>query len=159
MGSKPDPEQRLRELGHELPTPPPPVAMYQPAVRVGDLLFLSGHGPLRDGERPYRGKLGRDLSVEDGRASAEIVALNALATTKAELGSLARVTRVAKLLVFVNSDPEFTEQHLVADGASQLINDVFGPEIGAHGRSAVGLATLPFNISVEIEMILAVASD
>jgi enamine deaminase RidA (YjgF/YER057c/UK114 family) len=153
-----NPEQRLRELGYQLPHPPPPVAMYQGAVRIGDFLFLSGHGPLRDGERPYRGKLGRDLGVEDGQASAQIVTLNALATAKAELGSLDRITRFVKLLVFVNSDPEFISQHLVADGASKLIKDVFGPEVGAHARSAVGIATLPFGISVEIEMVLAVTS-
>jgi len=147
------PEARLAELGLELPAPNPPVANYAGAVRVGELVFVSGHGPYRDGEFVYLGKLGRDLDVATGQESARLVALNLLASLKAEIGELDRVRRVVKLLVLVNSDPGFGDQPAVANGASDLLVEIFGPERGRHARSAVGMGALPFGISVEIEAI------
>ena len=151
------PEERLRELGLELPPPAVPVANYIGCVAVGKTLFVAGHGPLRDGKAVYTGKLGRDVDVAQGQEAARLVALNMLATIKAEIGELSRVKRVVKLLVMVNSDPEFGEQPLVANGASDLFVAVFGEERGKHARSAVGMATLPFGISVEIEGIFELA--
>ena len=150
------PEQRLRELGLELSEPPPAVANYIGAVRVGNLLFVAGHGPFRDGQPTFIGKLGRDLDVDEGRKSAQLVMLNMLATIKQEIGDLDRVKKVVKLLVLVNSMPEFGDQPAVADGASDLLVAVFGEERGKHARSAVGMGALPFGISVEIEGIVEV---
>jgi enamine deaminase RidA (YjgF/YER057c/UK114 family) len=152
------PEARLRELGIEIPAPPPPVANYVGAVRVGDILFVSGHGPYEDGEYRYLGKLGRDLDVAAGQASARLVMVNFLASVRAELGTLDRVERIVKLLVMVNSAPEFGEQPQVANGASDLLVEIFGEERGKHGRSAVGMGALPMGISVEIEGVLQVSS-
>jgi len=151
------PEERLRELGIEIPEPAPSVANYVGAVRVGELLFVSGHGPYQNGEYVYLGKLGRDLDVAAGQAAARIVMVNFLATVRAVLGSLDHVERVVKLLVMVNSDPDFADQPLVANGASDLLVEIFGKERGQHGRSAVGMGALPMGISVEIEGILQVA--
>jgi enamine deaminase RidA (YjgF/YER057c/UK114 family) len=150
------PEARLQELGLELATPPPAAANYIGAVTVGDLVFVSGHGPYRGGEYAYRGKLGAELDVAAGQEAARLTMVNLLASLKAEVGELDRVRRVVKLLVLVNSAPDFQEQHLVANGGSDLLVEVFGPERGRHARSAVGMAALPFGISVEIEGIFAV---
>jgi len=139
-----------------LPAPPPAVANYVGAVTVGELVFVSGHGPYRDGEFVYIGKLGRDLDVATGKESARLVMLNLLASLKAEIGELDRVRRVVKLLVMVNSDPAFGEQPAVANGASDLLVEIFGPDRGRHARSAVGMGALPFGISVEIEGIFQV---
>ena len=125
-------------------------------MTVGELVFVSGHGPYRDGEFVYRGKLGRELDVAAGQESARLVMLNLLASLKAEIGELDRVRRVVKLLVLVNSDPEFGEQPAVANGASDLLVDVFGPERGPHARSAIGMGALPFGIPVEIEGIFQI---
>lgn len=149
------PEERLRELELELPEPPPAKANYIGLHRVGSLVFTSGHGPFDDGELVFIGKLGSDLDVATGQLSARLVMLNVLATLKREIGELDRVKRVVKLLVLVNSEPDFTEQHLVANGASDLLVDIFG-ERGRHARSAVGMVSLPFGISVEIEAIFEV---
>jgi enamine deaminase RidA (YjgF/YER057c/UK114 family) len=146
-------EERLRELGLELPPAPRPAANYVGAVRAGSLVFVSGHGPTRDGQFVYRGKLGSEVDVEAGREAARLTILNCLATLKAEVGDLDRVTRIVKLLGMVSSSPDFVEQPLVIDGASDLLTQVFG-ERGRHARSAVGMAALPFDISVEIEMIV-----
>jgi enamine deaminase RidA (YjgF/YER057c/UK114 family) len=151
------PEARLLELGIEIPEPAPPVANYVGAARVGELLFVSGHGPYQNGEYVYLGKLGRDLDVAAGQAAARVVMLNFLASVRAELGSLDRVERVAKLLVMVNSAPDFSDQPLVANGASDLLVDIFGEERGKHARSAVGMGALPMQISVEIEGVLQVS--
>jgi enamine deaminase RidA (YjgF/YER057c/UK114 family) len=151
------PEARLRELGIEIPEPAPSVANYIGAVRVGELLFVSGHGPYQNGEYVSLGKLGRELDVAAGQASARIVMLNFLATVREVLGSLDRVERIVKLLVMVNSAPDFGDQPLVANGASDLLVEIFGEERGKHGRSAVGMGALPMGISVEIEGILQVS--
>jgi enamine deaminase RidA (YjgF/YER057c/UK114 family) len=148
--------ERLRELGFELPPVPPAVGNYVPAIRVGDLVFVSGHGPFENGQLLRRGKVGAAVTVEEGRAAAEIVMLNALASLQAEVGDLDRVTRVVKLLGMVASDPSFTEQPRVIDAASDLLVAVFG-ERGRHARSAVGMVVLPFDIPVEIEMIVQVS--
>jgi enamine deaminase RidA (YjgF/YER057c/UK114 family) len=150
------PEARLRELGIELPEPNPAVANYVGAVTVGEIVFVSGHGPYRDGAYEYVGKLGREVDVPTGQLSARLTIVNLLASLKAEIGDLDRVKRVVKLLVLVNSDPEFTQQHLVANGASDLLVEIFGEERGKHGRSAIGMGSLPFGISVEIEGIFAI---
>ena len=151
------PEQRLAELGIELPDPNPAVGSYVGAVTVGNIVFVSGHGPYEDGEFVYKGKLGREVDVPTGQAAARLTILNLLASLKAEIGELDRVTRVVKLLVLVNSDPEFGEQPSVANGASDLLVEVFGPERGRHARSAIGMGALPFAISVEIEGIFEIA--
>ena len=145
------PEERLQELGLEIPEPPPAVGNYVGAVRVGTILFVSGHGPFEDGRPTFIGKLGRDLTVEEGQQSAQLVILNMLASIKAEIGDLDRVARVVKLLCLVNSDPEFGDQPKVANGASDLLVAIFGEERGKHARSAIGMGALPFGISVEIE--------
>lgn len=148
-------EARLRELGIELPTPPAPVANYVRAVQTGNLVFVSGHGPTRDGKPVYVGKLGRDLTVEEGYQAARLVMLNCLASLKALIGDLDRVKRVVKLLGMVNSAPDFGDQPKVINGASDLLVELFG-ERGRHARSAVGMAALPMGIAVEIEMIVEV---
>ncbi len=149
-------EERLRKLGLELPPPPAPVANYVGAVRTGNLVFVSGHGPSRDGEFIYRGKLGRDVDTQTGYEAAQLVMLNCLASLKAEIGDLDRVTRIVKVLGMVNSAPDFAEQPQVINGASDLLTGVFGDAIGKHARSAVGMGALPFEISVEIEMVVEV---
>jgi enamine deaminase RidA (YjgF/YER057c/UK114 family) len=149
-------ETRLKELNITLPPPGTPMANYVGAVRVGPLLFLSGHGPLRtDGKPSARGKLGRELSVEQGYKVAREVGLNLLATARASLGSLDRVKRVVKVLGMVASAEGFNEQPKVINGFSDLMVEVFG-DAGKHARSAVGMAELPMGIPVEIEMILEV---
>jgi enamine deaminase RidA (YjgF/YER057c/UK114 family) len=149
-------EARLKELNITLPPPGTPMANYVGAVRVGSLLFVSGHGPLRsDGKPSARGKLGRELSVEQGYTVAREVGLNLLATTRAALGSLDRVKRVVKVLGMVASAEGFNEQPKVINGFSDLMVEVFG-DAGKHARSAVGMAELPVGIPVEIEMILEV---
>ena len=149
-------EDKLKQLGITLPQSPAPVANYVPAVRTGNLLFLSGAAPAArpDGTAPV-GKLGRDLTVEEGYEAARLVGVNHLATLKKELGDLDRVKRIVKLLSMVNAAPDFTEMPAVANGCSDLLVEVFGDR-GRHARSAVGMSTLPNNIPVEIEMIVEV---
>ncbi len=150
-------EERLKELNLSLPPRPRPMANYVSAVRTGSLLYLAGHGPLGDDGKPIsRGKLGRDLSVEEGYRAARQTALNALVTLQAELGSLDRVRRIVKVLGMVNADPEFQKTPQVINGFSDLMVEVFGESIGKHARSAVGMATLPNAIPVEIESIFEV---
>ena len=149
-------EARIKELNLTLPQPPKPLGTYVPGVRVGNLLFLSGHGPSRvDGVPAMRGKVGRDLSLEDGYKAAREVGINLLGTTRALLGSLDKVKRVVKVLGMVNSAEGFGDQPKVINGFSDLMVEVFG-ENGRHARSAVGMAELPSGIPVEIEMILEV---
>jgi enamine deaminase RidA (YjgF/YER057c/UK114 family) len=149
-------EARLKELNITLPPPPTPMANYVTSVRVGNLLFLSGHGPMRtEGKPSARGKVGKDLTVEQGAQAAREVGLNLLATTRAALGSLDKVKRVVKVLGMVNSADGFGDQPKVINGFSDLMVEVFG-DAGKHARSAVGMAGLPVSIPVEIEMILEV---
>ena len=149
-------ESRIKELGLTLPQPPKPLGNYVPGVRVGNLLFLSGHGPLRvDGVPTARGKVGRDLSLEDGYKVAREVGINLLGSAKTLLGSLDKVKRVVKVLGMVNSAEGFGDQPKVINGFSDLMVEVFGDN-GRHARSAVGMAELPMGIPVEIEMILEV---
>ncbi len=149
-------ESRIKELGITLPTPAKPVGNYVAGVRVGALLFLSGHGPVRqDGQPSARGKVGRDLSTEDAYKVAREVGINLLGSARAVLGSLDKVKRVVKVLGMVNSAEGFGEQPKVINGFSDLMVEVFG-ENGRHARSAVGMAELPMGIPVEIEMILEV---
>jgi enamine deaminase RidA (YjgF/YER057c/UK114 family) len=142
--------EKLAALNIELPAPIAPAAAFAPFVRAGDLLFLSGHIARRAGREPWVGQLGADLTTADGAAAARAVAIDLLATLAAGAGDLDRVQRVVKLLVLVNSTPTFTEQHLVANGASELLVHLFGEP---HARSAFGVAQIPFGSCVEIELI------
>jgi enamine deaminase RidA (YjgF/YER057c/UK114 family) len=152
-------EARIKELGLTLPNPPKPMGNYVPGVRTGNLLFLSGHGPIRiEGNPGARGKVGRDLSTEDAYKVARDVGLNLLGSARSILGSLDRVKRVVKVLGMVNAVESFGEQPKVINGFSDLMVEVFG-ENGRHARSAVGMGSLPAGIPVEIEMILEVAGD
>lgn len=146
-----DPEARLAERGLVLPEPFGPAATYTPTVRVGDLLFVSGQGPVEGGEIRYRGRLGDDVDIATGQAAAQLTMLNFLATVRAAVGSLAAVERFVRLLVFVRSTDDFAEHHVVANGASDLLADLYGPERGLATRAAVGTNALPFGVCVEIE--------
>ena len=150
-----DAEKRLVELKISLPEPPKPQANYIPSVQVGNLLFVSGHGPYNDGKTILTGKLGRELTTEEGYKTARNVVLNCLASIKAALGDLNRVKRVVKLLGMVNCTEDFKETPRVINGASDLLAEIFG-EAGKHARSAVGMQSLPNGMPVEIEMILEV---
>jgi len=150
-----DAEKKLKELGISLPAPPKPVANYVPAVRAGNLLFVSGHGPYNDGKTMISGKLGKELTIEEGYKTARNVALNCLASIKATLGDLNKVKRVVKLLGMVNCTEDFKDQPKVVNGASDLLVELFG-DAGKHARSAVGMQSLPHGMPVEIEMILEV---
>ena len=148
-------EARLKELGIELPTPPQPVANYVRARRVGNTLFVSGHGPALDAQGQRRhGKVGRELTLDEGYQSARAVGLNLLASLKAEIGDLDQVKQIVKLLGMVNCAPGFDQTPQVINGCSDLLVEVFGQDIGQHARSAVGMAELPSSIPVEIEMIV-----
>jgi enamine deaminase RidA (YjgF/YER057c/UK114 family) len=148
-------EKKLKELGITLPQPPQPIANYVRAVRVGNLLFVSGHGPYSDGKIKTTGKLGKELTTEEGYQVARNVGLNCLASVKAAVGDLDKVKRVVKLLGMVHCTEEFKDQPKVINGCSDLLVEVFG-EAGKHARSAVGMQALPGGIAVEIEMILEV---
>ena len=151
------PHGRLKEKNITLPQPATPVANYVGAVRVGTLLFVSGHGPVRaDGKPRTKGKVGRELTVEQGYEVAREVGLSMLATVRASLGSLDQVKRIVKVLGMVNSADGFGDQPRVINGFSDLMVEVFGEAIGKHARSAVGMAELPMGIPVEIEMVLEV---
>ena len=148
-------EAKIKELGLQLPSPATPVANYVPAVRTGNLVFLSGHGPLREDGSLITGKLGRDLTVEEGYEAAKRTAMGLLGSLKGLIGDLDKVRRVVKLLGMVNCDPTFKDHPKVINGASDLLVEVFGDE-AKHARSAVGMNGLPFNMAVEIEMIVEV---
>ncbi len=149
-------ENRLRELEIELPPPPKPVAIYVSAVRVGNTLYASGHGPRRLDGTLVQGKLGKDLSLEQGYDAARIVGLNVLSSVRNTLGSLDKVVRLVKVLGMVNCTLVFTQQPQVINGFSDLMVQVFGEKDGKGARSAVGMAALPSNIAVEIEAIFEV---
>ena len=153
----PTPEERLRQLGVDLPTPAAPVAAYVPCVRTGNLVYVSGQVPTAAGQPTHLGRLGEGVSLEDGRAAARTCAVNVLAALKAELGELARVRRVVKVTGFVASTPDFTDHPKVVNAASELFGEVFG-EAGRHARAAVGVAALPLGVPVEVEAIVEVDS-
>ena len=146
-------ENRLKELGYSLPEPPKPIASYVPSVRVGKLLFVSGVLPLVNDRPLYTGKLGREVTLEQGYEAAKVAALNALSIIKSSLGSLEKVRRVVRLVGYVASVEGFNEQPKVVNGASDLLIQVFGDK-GKHSRVAVGVMELPRGAPVEIEMIV-----
>jgi enamine deaminase RidA (YjgF/YER057c/UK114 family) len=148
-------EAKLNEMGIELPSAVTPVANYVPAVRTGNLVFLSGHGPFKEDGSLITGKVGADLSTEQGYEAARRIAIGLLGSLKAEIGDLDKVKRVVKLLGLVNCPSEFTDQPKVINGASDFFVEVLGDK-GKHARSAVGSNALPLNIAVEIEMIVEV---
>jgi enamine deaminase RidA (YjgF/YER057c/UK114 family) len=148
--------ERLDALGITLPAVATPAAAYVPFVRTGSLVFISGHIAKKDG-KPWVGQLGLDTSTEQGQAAARAIAIDLMGTLQAAVdGDLSRVRRIVKVMSLVNSTPTFTEQHLVTNGCSQLLVDVFGPEVGSHARSAFGVAQIPTGACVEIELIAEV---
>lgn len=147
-------EARLAAMDITIPASNPPAGNYVRAHKAGDLLFLSGHLPDSDSVPRFIGKLGRDLTTEEGYQAARIATINSLGTIKQYLGDLDRVTHFVKLLGMVNSTPDYIEQPLVLNGSSDFLHEVFGPDIAPHARSAVGMASLPRGNSVEIEMIV-----
>ena len=149
-----DADANFAELNLELPPAPKPVGVYKPIVVVGNLGYLSGHGPLCPDKSLMTGKVGADLSLEAGKLAARQVGLALLATLKAQLGSLSRVRRIVKVLGMVNAVPDFQEHPAVINGASELFAAVWGADLGVGARSAVGMASLPSNMAVEIEMIV-----
>jgi enamine deaminase RidA (YjgF/YER057c/UK114 family) len=148
--------QNLKDLGITLPPLSIPAAAYVPYVHTGNLVFLSGH-IAKTGGQPWVGQLGKNISLDDGKAAARAIAIDLLGTLHAALVAVGKdlnhVSRIVKLMSLVNSTSDFTEQHLVTNGASQLIGEVFGPVVGAHARSAFGVAQIPMGACVEIEMI------
>lgn len=149
------PEERLAELGLSVPEVAKPVAAYVPAVRSGNHVFTSGQLPMRSGELMLTGKVGAEVSAEDAVLCAQQCGLNAIAAVKAEIGDLAQVKRVVKVVCFVASSPDFTGQPQVANGVSELLGSVFG-EAGVHARSAVGVSVLPLDAPVEVEITVEV---
>ena len=147
--------ERLRVLGIALPTLDPPVAAFVPFVRTGNLVFVSGHVAKKDGQ-PWTGQLGAQITTEQGKQAARGIAIELIATLQSAVGDLNKIRRIVKLMVLVNSAPAFTEQHLVANGASELFGEVFVTR-GAHARSAFGVAQIPFGCCVEIELIAEAA--
>ena len=149
------PEDRIEELGLTLPDVVPPVAAYVPAVRSGQHVFTAGQLPMREGALMSTGKVGAEVSEAEATAAAQQCALNALAAVRSVVGELSAVKRVVKVVVFVASTPDFTAQPKVANGASELLGEVFG-EAGVHARSAVGVAVLPLDAPVEVELVVEV---
>jgi enamine deaminase RidA (YjgF/YER057c/UK114 family) len=147
------PASRLQALGIALPPVSTPAAAYVPFVRTGNLVFISGHIARKDG-KPWVGQLGLTMATEEGQAAARAIAIDLMGTLQAAAGGdLGKVKRIVKVMSLVNSTPTFTEHHLVTNGCSQLLVDVFGPEVGAHARSAFGVAQIPLGACVEIELI------
>jgi enamine deaminase RidA (YjgF/YER057c/UK114 family) len=149
------PEERLEQLGHPLPEVARPVASYVPAVRSGSHVFTSGQLPMREGRLITTGKVGGEVTPEDAQDCARQCVLNALAAVRAEVGELSAVKRVVKVVAFVASTPDFTGQPGVANGASELLGEVFG-DVGKHARSAVGVPVLPLDAPVEVELVVEV---
>ena len=146
--------EKLKELQVVLPVPTPPVAAFVPTVQAGKLCFVSGHIAKRDG-KSWAGQLGVNMRTEEGQRAARSIAIDLLGTLHHELGDLGRVERIVKVLCLVNSGPNFTEQHVVANGASELLQEAFG-KAGTHARSAIGVAQLPLGACVEIELIVEI---
>ena len=147
---KPNPESQLTELGLELPMAPKPMGVYKPVLVIGNILYLSGQGPLKPDGTLIKGKVGKDLSMEEGKLAARQVGLAMLSTIKANIGDLNKIKRIVKTLGMVNSTPEFDQHPAVINGFSELMADIFGEDNGIGVRSAVGMI-LPGNIAVEIE--------
>ncbi len=150
-----DPEKKLKDLGIELIPPTKPIANYVKAVRTGNLIFLAGHGPTRADGSNITGKVGKELTVEQGNEAARVTAISLLSTLKNELGDLRKVKRIVKVTGWVNCNSEFTDQPKVINGCSDLLVAVFG-EMGKHARAALGANALPMGIAVEIEMVVEV---
>ena len=151
-------EDKLAEMGVTIPDPKPALGSYVPAVQTGSLVFVSGNLPIQaDGSMLHSGKLGEEVSVEEGYAAAKQCAINCLSAAKGIIGNLNNVKQVVKLRVLVNSTPDFTDQPAVANGASDLLVELFG-ESGKHARAAVGVSSLPLGVSVEVELVLEVRS-
>lgn len=148
-------EAKVKEMGLTIPEVAKPVAAYVPAIRVGDYVYTSGQIPFVQGKLAYAGKVGRDLPLEQGYEAAKVCALNCLAAIKSVIGSLDNIDQIVKIVGFVNSAEGFVDQPKVVNGASELIGNVFGKQ-GEHTRSAVGVAELPLNAAVEVEMIIRV---
>jgi enamine deaminase RidA (YjgF/YER057c/UK114 family) len=146
-------EEKIKELGYTLPETVKPLAAYIPAIRVGEFVYTSGQVPMVNGVLKYAGKIGTDLTLEDGQKASIICALNGLSAIKGIVGDLNKIEQIIKLTVFVNSANGFTDQPKVANGASEFLGSVFG-DAGIHARSAVGVSELPINSAVEIEMIV-----
>jgi enamine deaminase RidA (YjgF/YER057c/UK114 family) len=155
MAAAPSILQRVQALGITLPALSTPAAAYVPFVRTGSLVFVSGHIARRDG-KPWVGQLGKDVDTATGQQAARVIAIDLLGTLHAAVG-LDSVTRIVKVMSLVNSAPAFTEHHLVTNGCSELLVEVFGPERGSHARSAFGVAQLPMGACVEIELVAEVA--
>jgi enamine deaminase RidA (YjgF/YER057c/UK114 family) len=147
--------EQLKSLNIELPPVAAPAAAYVPYVQTGKLVFLSGHIAKKDG-KPWVGQLGKTLSTAEGQQAARAVAIDLMGTLQAAIGDLGKVRRIVKVMSLVNSTADFTEQHLVTNGCSELLGQVFGPQIGAHARSAFGVAQIPMGACVEIELIAEV---
>jgi enamine deaminase RidA (YjgF/YER057c/UK114 family) len=150
------PADRLQSLGITLPPVSVPAAAYVPFVRTGNLVFISGHIAKKDG-KAWVGQLGLTMATEEGKTAARAIAIDLMGTLQAAVGDLARVKRIVKVLSLVNSTATYTEHHLVTNGCSELLGQVFGAEVGAHARSAFGVAQLPMGACVEIELIAEVA--
>lgn len=149
---------RLVELGIELPDPPKPPGHYRPCVVDGHRVETAGHLPLRDGAPGRRGKLGQEVDVEQGVEEAQVATLNTLATLQAELGSLDRVDRLHSLRVYVAATADFDQHHLISNGASDLLFSVFGDQAGGHVRTTIGVPSLPFDQTVEVELTVLMSS-
>ncbi len=149
-------EERLRELGIKIPSPPTPQGAYQPAVISGNLIFVSGQLPIKEGKLLYKGKVGVEISIEEGTQAAELAAINSLSVMKSTLSDLDRIRRIVKVTGYVTSAPGFVMQAKVINGASQFFYDIFG-EIGRHARAAVGVNELPLGAPVEIEVIAEIS--
>ena len=148
-------EEKIKELGYTLPETPKPLAAYIPAIQTGNYVYTSGQVPFADGELKYAGKIGFDLSIEEGQKAAELCALNSLSAIKSVIGDLNKIEQIIKVTVFVNSADAFTDQPKVANGVSEFLGKIFG-EAGKHVRSAVGVNELPIDSAVEIEMMVKV---
>lgn len=151
------PETRVQELHLSLPNPPKPVAKYKTALQVGNLLYVSGHGPLKVDGKQITGKVGADLNLEQGKEAARVVGLAILSTVRNTLGSLDKVKRLVKTLGMVNAASDFKDHPQVINGFSELMAEVFGDDAGVGTRSAVGMGSLPGNIAVEVECLFEVA--
>ncbi len=148
------PEERLAEMGYQLPQRRKPVGNYVGAVSTADkLVYVAGHGPFNGAQQTHRGKLGKDISIEEGKAAARTTIISALSTLKGEIGELSRVRRIVRVYGMINCTPDFERQPEVLDGASDLLTSIFG-EAGVHARCAVGFVSLPFGMPIEIEAVV-----